>query len=225
MFGSHHVRLFQRLHGRVGSPELDERAVYAYAATHARLNVALRSFFHPAAGRDLLWNLAHTARLRPLLDSIEDAARRRIVERVIDTFDDRVAPQWPHLRAQIVHGDLTLGNVLLDDHDRIAGIVDFGDCGYSAQVADFAVGLASLLRGRPSEDVFRVGRIAVDGYASRPPFEPEELAALGHLVAARLAMIVAISAWRVRRYPENSEYIQLEDDDSWALLEVFDAVG
>jgi Ser/Thr protein kinase RdoA (MazF antagonist) len=69
-----------------------------------------------------------------------------------------------------------------------------------------------------------VGRIAVDGYASRIPLEPDELGVLGYLVASRLAMIVAISAWRVRRYPENAEYITAEDDDSWALLEHFDAL-
>ena len=224
-FDGHHVRLFERLHGRSGGPSLDDSAIRELAATHARLNLALRSFFHPAAGRDLLWNLEHTTRLRPLLDAIEHSARRSIVERVIDAFDGRVAPRWPRLRAQVVHADFTLGNVLLDEDDRIAAIVDFGDCAYSAQVADFAVGLASLLRGRASDDVFRVGRIAVDGYASRLAFERDELAVLGYLVAARLAMIVAISAWRVRRYPENAEYIQAEDDESWALLEHFDDLG
>jgi 4-aminobutyrate aminotransferase-like enzyme/Ser/Thr protein kinase RdoA (MazF antagonist) len=222
--GVHHVRLFERLRGRAGGPDLDDRAIYAYAATHARLNLALRSFFHPAAGRELLWNLEHTSKLRPLLDAV-DEKRRDLVSRVIDVFEDRVAPRWPRLRAQVVHGDLTLGNVLLDDSDRIAAIVDFGDCGYTAQVADFSVALASLMRGRPGDDVFRVGRIAVDGYASHVPFEPEELAVIGHLVAARLAMIVAISAWRVRRYPENADYIQAEDEDSWALLELFDGMG
>jgi 4-aminobutyrate aminotransferase-like enzyme/Ser/Thr protein kinase RdoA (MazF antagonist) len=221
----HQVRLFERLRGRTGGPSLDDNGLRAFAATHARLNLALRSFFHPAAGRELLWNLAHTPRLRPLLDAIDDGERRRVVERVLDTFKDRVAPRWPQLRAQVVHADFTLGNVLLGDDDRIVAIVDFGDCAHSAQVADFAVGLASLLRGRPDDDVFRAGRIAVDGYASRIPFEPEELAALGPLVAARLAMIVAISAWRVRRYPENADYIQAEDDESWALLELFDRIG
>ena len=223
--GVHHVRLFERLHGHVGGPELDDRAVYAYAATHARLNLALRSFFHPAAGRELLWNLEHTPKLRPLLDAVDDPDRRFLVTRVIDAFEERVSPRWPQLRTQVVHGDLSLENVLLDDRDRINGIVDFGDCGYTAQAADFAVALASLVRGRPGGDVFRVGRIAVDGYASRLPFEFEELAVLGDLVAARLAMIVAISAWRVRRYPENAEYIQAWDDDSWALLELFDGMG
>jgi 4-aminobutyrate aminotransferase-like enzyme len=38
-------------------------------------------------------------------------------------------------------------------------------------------------------------------------------------------MIVAISAWRVRRYPENAQYIQAWDDDSWLLLELFDELG
>jgi len=223
--GVHHVRLFERLHGHVGGPELDDRAVYAYAATHARLNLALRSFFHPAAGRELLWNLEHTPKLRALLDAVDDPDRRLLVTRVIDAFEERISPRWPRLRTQVVHGDLSLENVLLDDRDRINGIVDFGDCGYTGQVADFAVALASLVRGRPGGDVFRVGRIAVDGYASRLPFESEELAVLGDLVAARLAMIVAISAWRVRRYPDNAEYIQAWDDDSWALLELFDGMG
>jgi 4-aminobutyrate aminotransferase-like enzyme/aminoglycoside phosphotransferase (APT) family kinase protein len=224
-FDGHHVRLFERLHGRTGGPSLDDGAVRAFAATHARLNLALRSFFHPAAGRDLLWNLEHTPRLRPLLEAIDDADRRGVVERVLDVFEERVAPRWARLRGQVVHADFTLGNVLLDEDDRVAGIVDFGDCAYSAQVADFAVDLASLLRGRMPDDVFRVGRNALDGYASRLPLEPDELAVLGYLVATRLAMIVAISAWRVRRYPENAEYIQAEDEDSWTLLEHFDELG
>jgi 4-aminobutyrate aminotransferase-like enzyme/Ser/Thr protein kinase RdoA (MazF antagonist) len=224
-FDGHYVRLLERLPGRAAGPGLDERAVYEFAATHARLNVALRSFFHPAARRDLLWSLEQTPRLSALLDAIDDPRRRALVEAVIDTFEERVVPRWPRLRAQVVHGDFTLGNVLFGADDRISGIVDFGDCAYGAQAGDFAIAVASLVRGRPREDVFRIARIAVDGYSSRLPFEPDELALLGHLVAARLAMIVAISAWRVRRYPENAEYIQAEDDDSWALLELFAELG
>jgi 4-aminobutyrate aminotransferase-like enzyme len=223
--GIHFVRFFERLHGRFGGPDLDDDAVRDYAETHARLNVALRSLFHPAAGRDLLWDLKQAARLRPLFGSISDAERRRLVTDVLDRYEERVAPRWPLLRAQVVHGDFTLDNVLLDERGRVAGVVDFGDMGHSAQVADFAVGLVSLLRGRRSDDVFRVARIASDGYARRIPFEPQELDVLADLVATRLAALVAISAWRVERYPENAAYIQSWDDDSWALLELFAAIG
>jgi len=223
--GTHFVRLFERQRGRTGGPDLDDGAVFAYAADHARLNIALRGFFDPAAGRELLWNLKCASGLRLVVGSIEDRPRRALVESVLDRYDERVLPRWPRLRAHVVHGDANLENVLLDEHDRISGIVDFGDTAHSAQAADFAIGLASLLRGRPVDDVFRVGRIAIDGYASRIPFEPEELELLGDLVTARLATIVTISAWRVERYPENADYIQAWDADSWELLELFAEVG
>jgi len=223
--GTHFVRLFDHLRGRHGGPDLSDAAVRDYAATHARLNLALRGFFHPAAGRELLWDLARAASLRPLVDSIPDPRRRGLVEAVLDRYDERVAPRWPRLRAQVVHGDLNLDNVLLDGDGRIAGIVDFGDAGHTAQVGDFAVALASLLRGRPADDVFRVARLAIDGYASAVPLEPLELEVLGDLVATRLATIVVISAWRVARYPENATYIQAWDDDSWRLLEQIGEAG
>jgi 4-aminobutyrate aminotransferase-like enzyme/Ser/Thr protein kinase RdoA (MazF antagonist) len=223
--GTHFVRLFERLNGGDRGPELSDAAVRHYGATHARLNLALRSFFHPGSGRELLWDLAHAAKLRPLAETIEDLGRRRLVESVLDRYDTNVAPRWPWLRAQVVHGDLNLDNVLFDDTDRISAIVDFGDVGHTAQVGDFAIGLASLIRGRPFDDVFRVARVAVDGYQSHIPLEAEEFEVLGDLVATRLAAIVVISAWRVARYPENADYIQAWDEDSWPLLELIADIG
>jgi len=218
--GMHHVRLFERRRGRRGGPDLSDAAVRDYGSTHARLTRAMRSFFHPGAGRELLWDLARAAKLRALVPAIEDRRRRELVEAVLDRYDERVVPRWPQLPAQVIHGDLNLDNVLLDDDGRISAIVDFGDICHSAAVGDLAVGIASLMRGRPVDDVFRIARIAADGYASRLPLEPVELDVLGDLVAARLAAIVTISAWRVARYPENAAYIQAWDDDSWALLEL-----
>jgi len=223
--GSHFVRLFERLRGHHGGPELGDDAVRDFTATQARLTVALRGFFSPAAGRDLLWDLAHTLKLRPLTGEIADPERRRIVEAVLDRFEERVAPIWAQLPAQIVHGDFNLDNVLLDERDRVSGIVDFGDIGHTAVAGDLAVAIASVMRDRPLDDVFRVARIAIDGYTSRAPLSPEERDLLGELVAARLATIVTISAWRVARYPENATYIQAWDDGSWALLELRDRLG
>src|SRR3954463_3764199 len=54
--GTHFVRVLERLHGRsgggAGAPDLPDAALRDYGATHARLNLALRGFFHPAAGRE-----------------------------------------------------------------------------------------------------------------------------------------------------------------------------
>jgi 4-aminobutyrate aminotransferase-like enzyme/Ser/Thr protein kinase RdoA (MazF antagonist) len=218
--GPHFVRLFQRLPGTHREPDF-----YGYGQTHARLNRALAGYFHAAAGRHLLWDVRHALELRAHLGSIPDAGRRRLVENVLDRFEDRVAPRWQLLRAQVCHGDFNTDNVLVDDEGRVSGITDFGDVSFTAQAADLAIALASIMRGRPADDVFRAARIATDGYQSRLPLEPLELELVGDLVAARLAAIVTISAWRVERYAENAEYIQNWDADSWALLEQFDALG
>jgi 4-aminobutyrate aminotransferase-like enzyme/Ser/Thr protein kinase RdoA (MazF antagonist) len=220
----HHVRLFERRRGEKGGPELDDAALYTVAQAHARLCLALRSFFHPAAGRELLWNARTTPQLRGLLDEIEAPERRALVERAVERFEERVLPEWPRLRAQIVHGDFNLDNLMLDEQGRLSGILDFGDCCHTALAADVAVALASYMRGRPADDAFRATRIALDGFASRLPLEPLELELLGDLVMARLAAIVAISSWRARRYPENAEYIEAWDADSWQLLEMFDSL-
>jgi 4-aminobutyrate aminotransferase-like enzyme/Ser/Thr protein kinase RdoA (MazF antagonist) len=223
-FDGHQVRLFERRTGRKVGPELDDGGVRGIAAVHARLCLALRSFFHPAAGRELLWNLRAAPQLRPLLDGISDPARRALVGRALDRFEERVLPEWDRLRGQVLHGDFNLDNLLLDEGGRVSGILDFGDCCHTALAADVAVALASFLRGRPNEDVFRVARIALDGFASRLPLEPLELELLGDLLAARLAAIVSISAWRSRRFPENAAYIEAWDDDSWRLLELLDGL-
>lgn len=223
-YEGHHVRLFERLAGRKGGPELDDTAVRGLAGVHARLCLALRSFFHPAAGRELLWDLRRASELRPLLEAIEDEGRRSLAERAIDRFEARVLPAWPRLRAQVVHGDFNLDNLLLDERDRVNGILDFGDCCHSALVADVAVAVASLLRGRPPEDTGRIARVALDGYGALA-LEPLELELLPDLVATRLAAIVAISAWRSRLYPENAAYIEAWDEDSWRLLAYLEEIG
>ena len=223
-FDGHQVRLFERRHGHKAGPELGDAAVREIAAVHARLCLALRSFFHPRAGRELLWNPRAAPQLRPLIDEIADPVREALLQRTLDRFDERVLPRWERLRGQVVHGDFTLDNLLLDEQGRVAGILDFGDCCHTALAADVAISLVSFLRGRPTDDVFRIARIALDGFASRLPLEELELELLGDLVAARLAALVSISARRSRRFPENAAYIEAWDEDSWPLLELFDGL-
>jgi 4-aminobutyrate aminotransferase-like enzyme/Ser/Thr protein kinase RdoA (MazF antagonist) len=222
--GGHLIRLFDRMPGRSAVRDLEDDALFAFGATDARLTLALRGFFHPAAGRDLLWNPGQAARLRPLTAAIPEA-RRKMVERILDRFEERVLPRWAFLPAQVVHGDFTLDNVLVDERGRVSGITDFGDLGFATRAGDLAIALTSLLRVGSAGELFRLARIVIDGYSSRIPLEDDELDLLGDLLATRLAALVTISAWRVERYPENAEYITSWDDETWALLEQLDALG
>ncbi|MGH2694994.1 MAG: aminotransferase class III-fold pyridoxal phosphate-dependent enzyme, partial [Actinomycetota bacterium] len=218
------VRLFTFLPGRnLAATELDPDALIHFGAVIARMGLALRGFFHPAAGYKILWDLKHTPDLRPLLDEIHDPASRDVVATVLDRFDDRVRGVLPGLRAQVIHNDLTFDNLLFDDAHRVSGIVDFGDTTHTALINDLAISIASVMWGR--SDPIDAANAAIAGYASVEPLEEVESDVLGDLVLTRLAASVLIANWRVTRYPDNAEYIMATESVAGELLKGFDAVG
>jgi 4-aminobutyrate aminotransferase-like enzyme/Ser/Thr protein kinase RdoA (MazF antagonist) len=218
------VRLFTFLPGRVtANTALTSGAIRALGQTAARLGRALRGFFHPAADYEILWDLTHAAKLRVLLGHVPDAARRAQVERVLDRFETRVEPALPALRAQVIHGDLSLDNVLLGDDLRVSGIVDFGDMTHAPLVCDLAVSVADVLHGRG--DAIDAAEVLIGGYVSVTPLEDEEAALLADLVAARLATEVTVAAWHGGLYPDNAAYTTSSEPGARAFLDAIEAAG
>ena len=219
--GKHFVRFYDRMPGLASVDEttLSDEAIRAWGTTAARLTRSLRGFFHPSAQRVMLWDVQHASKLRPLLDAIDDAEARALVSGVLDRFDEVVAPVWPRLRAQVMHGDLTSDNALVDEKGFITGIVDFGDMSHTALVADLASILESLLCGRTGDELFRTARIAIDGYEAITPLEPVERALVGELVAAQTCGSIAISAWRAKQHPDGAGFTLRFVEDAITLLE------
>jgi 4-aminobutyrate aminotransferase-like enzyme/Ser/Thr protein kinase RdoA (MazF antagonist) len=223
------ARLFTFLEGRnPAAEELDERALFEWGAMVARLGRALRGFFHPAAGYEILWDLRRAPQLRSLLFYVPDDGRRALASLVLDRFQARVAGPLGALRAQVVHNDMSLDNVLVDERGSITGITDFGDMTHTALVCDLAVTLADVLDGRP--DAMDVVEAMIRGYTSITPLDPAEAALLGDLVATRCATAMVISAWRLDLYPQNFDYVSTFGQGSWRLLQLlagqgFDEVG
>jgi 4-aminobutyrate aminotransferase-like enzyme/Ser/Thr protein kinase RdoA (MazF antagonist) len=221
---SHIARFVTLLPGRTMEPdELRIDTLYSFGATCARLGLALRGFFHPAAGHPLLWNVKHALDLRPLLGNIPDPERRAIVESVLDRFEEHVAPVFGNLRAQVVHNDLTPDNCLFDVDQRVSGIIDFGDMAHSALVCDFVSTVEPLMGERT--DHFTALEATAAGFCSITPFLDEEIAVLPDLLLARWATTAVISAWRVLSHPENAEYITGWDAGVWAMLDTFKEMG
>ena len=199
------VRLFTFLPGRVTATTLlTAEAICSFGQVTARLGRALRGFFHPAADYEILWDITHALKLRPLLAHVVNRERRAQIERVLGRFEARAAPALPGLRAQVIHGDMNLDNVLFNEDLRISGIVDFGDMTHAPLVCDLAVAVADVLYGR--DDAIEAAETMIGGYVSVTPLEDEEAELLADLVAARLAAEVVITAWRVGRYPDNAAY-------------------
>ncbi len=225
--GVHHLRLYDLLQGRQRSDPrgLDDAALAGWGATAARLDLALRGFFHPAAGRTMLWDVQHAARTRTMVPAIADPHQRGLVERVLDRYDQVVAPAWPSLRAQVVHGDLTTDNALTDDAGRITGIVDFGDMSHSALLIELAAVLDSVLNDREGDELLRAARLVVDGYERFLPLEPLELRLLGEFLAARGAVTIAISSWRSAHGLEDAAFAERYNGAVARTLEILLEMG
>ena len=223
---AHFLRAYDRLPGRssLSVTDLTGDTVFAYGATTARTARALRGFFHPAAGRRVLWHVEEREQTRRLSGHIGDAATRSLVEAAFDSFEERVAPRWSGLRAQVVHGDLTLENLLIDD-GAVTGVLDLGDLTHSTLVFDLAAAFGSLSGTLQGDALFRTLRRFLDGYRSVTPLEPEELSVLGDTIAVRAAITLCISHWRASDHPDNADYIQGWDATSLSLLRQFAELG
>src|SRR2546430_2216045 len=216
------ARLFPFLEGHNPSAEeLDPQALHAWGVTVARLGRALRGFFHPAAGYPILWDVRRASALRPMVPHIRDERRRALVEHVLDRFEANVTPALGKLRAQVIHNDMSLDNVLVDVRGRITGITDFGDMTHTALVCDLAVALSDVLDGRP--DSLDVAGAMIEGFQSVTPPEEGERRRLAAPLATRAAPAPVLPAWRLRLYPEHSAYGSTFGDCAWRLLELFEA--
>ncbi|HUG60211.1 MAG TPA: phosphotransferase [Methylomirabilota bacterium] len=216
------VRMLTFLEGeplhRVRAGEAQRAAI---ARALASLALALRDFEHPAAEHDLLWNIANARRLRPLLPAIADDPLRALAERAIDLFDREVEPALASLRRQVVHNDFNPHNILMDpaEHDRVCGILDFGDVVRTALIADVAVA-ASYLVEADGDPLDPIAAFAA-AYHAVVPLTAAEIGVLFDLVSVRLVTTVAIASWRARRQPENAAYILRNCPPAGAALQRF----
>ena len=116
-------------------------------------------------------------------------------QRVADALEDaaRAVEAWPALPRQVLHGDVSRGNVIFDD--RRFALIDFGDAGAGPRIADAAIALAQLAisGGRLRPEIWS-GLWA--GYAAIANPSDDERAALLPLVKLRYATLIVDHVWR-----------------------------
>lgn len=209
------ARILSYLPGRLleGSiPSSRQRA--ACGRLGGRLSRALSGFEHPAARRAVIWDVRHVGYLSRLLGQMPGFAFRSraigLLERLVPEVDTR----FPTLRQQVVHNDLNARNILLDPHDesRIIGIIDFGDLTRTALIADVAVAGAELIPPDCVDAATARGCVldVARAYHESTPLLATELAALGSLVAARLAMNIVVHEWHVAHNPSSRHFAALD---------------
>ncbi|WP_087872103.1 phosphotransferase [Arthrobacter globiformis] len=185
----------------------------------ARMALALQDFEHPRADRLLLWDLKHFHRMRPLLDHVDEKEKRDLAEDIFDQFDEKVVPLLSTLTTQVVHGDFSPFNVLIDPDspDYVSGIIDFGDVVRTPVIFDLSVTMANLLGADPSRP-WKLALHVVDGYQSIRPLPDQELEALIVSAQARLLLRALITQWRASQLPQRSDYLLSHSKPDWDRL-------
>lgn len=171
----------------------------------ARIGIALRDFDHPSLDRELVWDMQHAHRTRPMLEEIGDPSEFEPAARCLEMFELQIKPRMADLPAQAAHNDFNPNNVLVSPlEEKIAGVLDFGDVTRTQRVNDLAIAASEQLTD--CDDPLQCLLDVVAGYCQACQLQREELELIYDLVRVRLAVIAVAAEWRARAYPDNEEF-------------------
>ena len=225
--GSRHlVRVLSYLPGTIIAEVPRSRLLFEDVGRVIGLSgLALRGFFHAAAGYDLLWDLRHLVKLRPLTEYIEDSAFRRAVERDLDFSLEHIFPQFSSLRSQVIHNDGNSHNLIVDPSDptKVTGLVDFGDMMHAPLIFDLSVAAGSMTLDAP--DPVETMCDVTAGYDAVLALEEDEINMLSHLALGRIIQEILICTKRRADDPDAPSYV-LDDQESYsAALDRLFSIG
>ena len=178
---------------------------------------ALQDFSHPAAKRELKWDLAHASWIRGYLSHVEDRSRRAMVERVLARYESDVVPLLPKLRKSVIYGDANDYNVLVNRAraPESISVIDFGDMHYGLVASEPAIAAAYAILGKSQP--LAAAAALISGFHQAFPLEETELSVLFWLIQMRLAVSVVNSAHRKALIP-GDPYITVSEAPAWAAL-------
>lgn len=189
-----------------------------------RFDASLKGFMHPGALRDLDWDIRNAGRSRDRLGHISAPEDRALLERFLARFTQSVEPKLATLRSAVIHNDANDWNVLVDksDHDRISGLIDFGDALYAPVIAEVAI--AAAYAGLDHPDPMGATAAIARGFHAEYPLLEEEVDLLFDLIVMRLVTSVTISASR-RAHTADNPYLAISEKPAWTLLRKLDRMN
>lgn len=180
--GERIMRVLEWLPGeRLSDVPQSPALLHEVGAVQGTLVRALEDFRHPAADRELAWDLARLPELAELLALAPD---------LTPEFEAFARLDLSGLPRQVVHNDLNHHNVVVDG-GRL-GILDFGDTVATVRVADLGVSASYLVD--PAIGWASIAPL-VAGFESESPLTDAERGVLSAFVRARLVQRILLGSW------------------------------
>ncbi|HEX7938895.1 MAG TPA: phosphotransferase, partial [Gemmatimonadaceae bacterium] len=175
----------------------------------ARMTNALKGFDHPATHREFYWDLARGFDVcAERIGLVRDRALKPLVLKVLGDFERDTAPLLTKLPKSVAHNDCNDLNVIVRDdgspyerHQRVAGILDFGDMVHTWTIADLAIAATYACLGQ--RDPLSAACDVVRGYVTERKLSDAEFAALFGLIRLRIATSVCVAAEQTRQRPRD----------------------
>ena len=194
--GNRHVmRLLTFLPGEVLMDVGTNKSSHTYynlGATMARMDLALRNFFHVEANNNRhLWDLARCYQLKADTHYIADPDTRHLCDDILDRAEADVLPRLTYTRHQVIHQDAHTGNVLVnpEDHTEVTGIIDFGDMLYGSIICELVPVADTYLE---DDDPLQILCDVCAGFDSIIPLEENEIDLVYDMALIRVVLNIVI---------------------------------
>ncbi|MFN2179165.1 MAG: aminotransferase class III-fold pyridoxal phosphate-dependent enzyme, partial [Candidatus Promineifilaceae bacterium] len=168
----------------------------------------------------LHWDLSQAPQtLARYAGHIQDPQKRALVDQFLVQFNNEAVPLLPELRRSVIHSDGNDHNILVSADKkaprRAVGLIDFGDMVYSCTVFEPAIAAAYLMLDQ--ENPVAAASAVVAGYHAAFTLSEQEISLLPSLIAIRLCISVALSAFQQAQEPHNP-YLSVSERPAWDLL-------
>ncbi len=186
------------------------------------LTKALQDFEHPAAHRNLDWDLANSAWTSKHINRF--TGKQKDILHYFQNRLEEIQKVYEILPKSIVHNDLNDYNILVPlsteafaKAGKVTGLIDFGDSIFTQTINDLAIVLAYAIMDLP--DPLSAALEVVKRYNTHYKFSEEELECLYTLVGMRLVITITSASLKREEKEEVHPYYFISEKPAWDLLE------
>lgn len=226
--GEYMVRMLTFVPGKIlHQVKYTSQLFYECGELAARMDNELMDFKNDfLKNRKLIWMLQNTPDLIKFIFAVRDARRHKMIQEILETWDQRVVPLLPTLDRGMIHGDFNEQNIIVDsapedpDDYHVTAIIDFGDIQESCYVFEIAITIMYLMIEVEEMPPSDAGGHVLAGYLKHRSLSEAEWGVLRECVAARFAQSLVMGAYSYEQDPGN-EYLLTTARRGWDVLATF----